>query len=60
MHNSAKIVDVQSHVVTFLVLCTLSDSGLKFHENIFDGFKIIERSRFSYEKFQRDTINQKM
>ena len=28
----------------------------KFHENIINGIKIIERTRFSYEKFQRGII----
>ena len=40
--------------VTILFLCTSSDNGLyltKFHENILDGIKVIERTRFSWEKF---------
>ena len=28
----------------------------KFHENILDGIKIIELTRFSYQKFQRGII----
>ena len=34
-HNSTKLVGG----VTILSLCTLTDSGLKFHENIIDGFE---------------------
>ena len=36
-----------------LYICT------KFNENIFDGFKVKERTRFSYERFQRGIILQK-
>ena len=31
-----------------------------FHENIIDGYKVIERTRFSYDKFQRGIIPQKI
>ena len=31
----------------------------KFHENIPDGIKVIELTRFSLEIFQRDMITQK-
>ena len=37
-----------------LYICT------KFHENILDGIKVIEQTRFSSEKFQRVIISQKM
>ena len=49
-HNSVKNVGG----VAVLVLCTLSDDGLyytKFHENILDSIKVIERTRLSYQKF---------
>ena len=43
-----------------LNLCTSSDDVLylvyictKFHENILDGLKVIERTLFTYEKFRR-------
>ena len=42
-----------------LFLCTSSDGGLylnKFHENILGGIKVIERSRFTWEKFHRGII----
>ena len=45
-HNSVKNVGG----VSVLVLCISSDSDLystKFHENILDGIKVIERTRFS-------------
>ena len=32
----------------------------KFHENILDGFKIIEQTLFSWEKFQRGIIPKNM
>ena len=45
--------------VTVLILCTLS-SGVyictNFHENILDGIKVIEWTRFSYDKLQRGII----
>ena len=44
---------------TVLILCTSSDGALylnKFHENILDGIKVIEHTRFSWEKFQRGII----
>ena len=28
----------------------------KFHENILEGIKVIERTQFSFEKFQRGII----
>ena len=31
----------------------------KFHENILDGIKVIERTRFSWEKFQTGKILKK-
>ena len=42
-HNSVENVDA----VMFFFLCTSSDDGLfsaKFHENILDGIKVIERT----------------
>ena len=46
-HNSIKILGG----VTVLVLCTSSDMMVyiytKFHENILDGMKVIEPTRFS-------------
>ena len=32
----------------------------KFHENILDGIKVIERTRFSWEKFQWGIIPLKL
>ena len=53
--------------VKVLNLCTSSHDALylvyictKFHENILDGIKVIERTRFSKEKFQRGIIPEKM
>ena len=37
-----------------LYICT------KLNENIFDDVKVKERTRFSYERFQRGIILQKM
>ena len=54
-HNSVKNADR----FTVLFLCRSSDRGLhfyKFHENILDGIKVIERTRFSSENFQRAII----
>ena len=49
-HNSPKNVDELSfffypHHLATLNICT------KFHENILDGIKVIERKGFSSEKF---------
>ena len=51
MHNSVKNVDG----VTVLFLCISSEGVFictKFHENILDGIKLIERTRFSLENFK--------
>ena len=32
----------------------------KFHENILEGIKVIEQTRFSLEIFQRGIISQKL
>ena len=37
-----------------LYICT------KFHKNSIDGFKVIEQTRFSFEKFQRGIISTKI
>ena len=41
-----------------LFLCTSSGDNIstKLHENILDGIKAIERTRFSFEKVQRGII----
>ena len=43
-----------------LFLCThhliMVNISTKFHENILDGIKVIERTQFSIEKFQRAII----
>ena len=46
-----------------LNLCTLSYDALylvyictKFHENILNGIKVIERTQFTQEKFRRGII----
>ena len=39
-----------AHVLMVVYICT------KFHENILDGIKVIERTRVSEEKFHRDII----
>ena len=48
-HNSVKNVGG----VWVLVLCPSTNEGLictKFHENILDGIKVIEWTRFLYQK----------
>ena len=50
--------------VTVLILYSTSRLMLlyictKFNENILDGIKVIEQTRFLLEKFQRGTISQK-
>ena len=55
VQNFTKIVSG----VTILVLCTLFDTSLfctQFHENIFDGFQVVEWTQFSLENFQRGII----
>ena len=52
VHNSAKsVVELQllfsAQRLMVIYICT------KFRENIFDGIKIIERTGFSFQKFQR-------
>ena len=39
-----------AHRLMMVYICT------NFHENILDGIKVIEQTRFSYEKFQRSII----
>ena len=59
-HNSAKILGkvtislVFIHRLMKVYICT------KYYENILVDFKLIKRARFSYEKFQRGIIPQKM
>ena len=37
--------------LNMVYICTnFHENVLKFHENVFDGFKIIERTQFSFEK----------
>ena len=50
-----------------LNLCTSSYDDLylvyictKFHENILGGTRVIERTQFTYEEFQRAIISKKM
>ena len=46
-----------------LVLCMSFDDVLcmyQFHENILDGNKVIEQTRFSLEIFQRGISSQKL
>ena len=50
-HNSVKILmELQffftTHCLFMLFICT------KFHENILDRVKVIERTEFSYQNFQ--------
>ena len=55
-HNSAKNVSG----VMVLFLCTSSGDTLylyQFHENILDSIKVIERTRFSFEKLQRGILS---
>ena len=54
-YNSVKIkVKLQfllsAHCLKVVYICT------KFHENTLDCIKVIERTRFSWEKFQRGVI----
>ena len=51
-HNSVKMVVelrflFSAHYLMMVYICT------KFHGNILEGIKVIERIRFSQEKFQR-------
>ena len=39
-----------AHRLLMVYICT------KFHETILDDMKVIERKRFSYEKFQKSII----
>ena len=45
---------LSTRLLMLLYICT------KFHENILDGIKVIEQTRFSLEKFQRGIISQKL
>ena len=48
---------------TVLTVCTLSHSAYictRFHENISNNFRVIERTRFLYLKFQTSIILSKM
>ena len=54
-HNSVKIVGgvmffFSAHCLMMVCICA------KFHENILDGIKVIERKQLSYEKFRRGII----
>ena len=40
-----------AHRLIMVYFCTkFHENVLKFHENVFDGFKIIERTQFLFEK----------
>ena len=59
-NNSAKNVGgiinflISARRLVMLYICA------KFHENISNGIKVTERTRFLYEKLQRGVIPQKM
>ena len=55
-HNTVKMqvelrVLFSAYCLIMVYICT------KFHENILDGIKVIERTRFSWEKNQRAIIS---
>ena len=40
-----------------VLILSISSDDAKFHENIFDPFQVIERTRFSNEKFRRAQVH---
>ena len=58
-NNSAENVSGVTVLISLRCLIML-DICAKFHEIILNGIKIIERTRFLYEKLQRGIIPQKM